>query len=69
MSTSHAGQRTSRAAVHTRTQELAARAGRAHPQVSQDDYEQAKREITGENDVDRQNAALDRPVLTPSTPA
>ena len=51
--------RVSRAAVHVRTQELAARAGRLHPHVSQADYEQAKREITGETEVERQNAALD----------
>ena len=51
--------RGSRAAVHVRTQELAGLAGRAHPRVTQADYEQAKREITGETDVDRQNAVLD----------
>lgn len=54
----------SRAAVHVRTQELAALAGRVHPEVSQADYEQAKREITGESEVDRQNAALDSPSVT-----
>lgn len=42
-----------------RTQQLALRAGRVPPEVSQTDYEQAKRDITGETDVDRQNAVLD----------
>lgn len=56
----------SRAAVHVRTQELAALAGRVHPQVSQADYEQAKREITGETDTERQNAVLDSPSVTAS---
>ena len=56
----------SRAAVHARTQELAMLAGRAYSQVSQDDYEQAKREITGESEIDRQNAALDSQPVTPS---
>jgi hypothetical protein len=51
--------RVSRAAVHVRTQELAVLAGRVPPQVLQADYEQAKREITGETQIDRQNAALD----------
>ena len=49
----------SRAAVNTRTHEIAALAGRTSPQVSQADYEQAKREITGEADIDRQNTLLD----------
>jgi hypothetical protein len=45
---------------------LAALAGRVHPQVSQADYEQAKREITGETEVDRQNTALEaHPVTAP----
>lgn len=51
--------RMSRAAVNVRTHEIAAHAGRVPPQVSQADYEQAKREITGETDVDRQNTLLD----------
>lgn len=45
--------------VHARTQEFAVRAGRRPPQVSQADYEQAKREVTGETEIDRQYAALD----------
>ena len=44
--------------VHMRTRELAVEAGRAPPQVSQVDYEQAKRELTGESDTDRQEAML-----------
>ena len=66
MASPNAAGRASRAAVHLRTQELAALAGREHPQVSQADYEQAKREITGETQVDRQNAALDSLFPTPS---
>lgn len=45
--------------VQARTRELAIIAGRPPPQVSQVDYEQAKRELTGESDLDRQNAVLD----------
>ncbi len=45
--------------VHARAQELARLAGHVHPQVRQSDYEQAKRELTGESDIDRQNAVLD----------
>lgn len=45
--------------VSERTQELALMAGRVPPQVDQCDYEQAKREITGETDGDRQNEKLD----------
>ncbi len=45
--------------VHVRTQQLALRAGRVPPEVAQSDYEQAKLEVTGETDVDRQNEVLD----------
>lgn len=51
--------RATRALVAARTQELAAAAGRIPPHVTQDDYEQAKRELTGETDRDRQIAILD----------
>lgn len=44
--------------VHVRTRELALRAGRIPPQVAQIDYEQAKRELTGESESDRQDAVL-----------
>lgn len=42
-----------------RARQLAAIAGRAPSQVSQADHEQAKRELTGESDLDRQEAVLD----------
>lgn len=35
-------------------------AGRRADQIRQGDYEQAKRELTGESDFDRQQAILDR---------
>lgn len=50
----------SRAMLHLRTQELALLAGYAAPYVHQSHYEQAKQELTGESDLDRQNAMLDR---------
>lgn len=52
-----------RAMVQIRTHELAVRAGRTAPHVTQFDYEQAKREITGESDLDRQNDILDSNLL------
>lgn len=48
-----------RAMVHARTQELALLAGCAPTDVRQTHYEQAKREYTGESDLNRQNAVLD----------
>lgn len=45
--------------VRARTRELTLLAGRSPLQVSQSDYEQAKRELTGESDLDRQLAVLD----------
>lgn len=45
--------------VHARARELALIAGRRPPQVQQANYEQAKRELTGESDIDRQAAILD----------
>lgn len=45
--------------VHVRTRELALIAGRAPPHVARVDYEQAKLELTGEPDPDRQDAMLD----------
>jgi hypothetical protein len=44
--------------LRQRTRELALRAGRTALQVSQLDYEQAKREITGESDPACQDAVL-----------
>ena len=49
----------SREDVHARARELALIDGRLPPDVSQADYEQAKRELTGESDLDRQEAVLD----------
>jgi hypothetical protein len=45
--------------VHARAGELALIAGRTPPHMLQADYEQAKRELTGESDVDRQEALLE----------
>jgi len=47
-----------REGVRARARELALRAGRAPADVAQHDYEQAKREVTGESDPDRQEAIL-----------
>jgi hypothetical protein len=48
-----------RAMLQARARELALIAGHAPPHVSQVDYEQAKRELTGESDLDRQEAVLE----------
>lgn len=48
-----------RAMVHARASELAMIAGRTAQHVSQAEYEQAKRELTGESDIDRQEALLE----------
>ena len=48
-----------RAKVDARARALAVIAGRVPPYVTQADYQQAKRELTGETDLDRQNAILD----------
>ncbi|MEO6875542.1 MAG: hypothetical protein ABI222_12055 [Opitutaceae bacterium] len=48
-----------RAMVHARAVELSIMAGRESHQVTQADYERAKRELTGESDIDRQDALLD----------
>jgi hypothetical protein len=45
--------------VHARTREMAVQAGRAPLQISQGDYERARIELTGESDMDRQEAVLD----------
>lgn len=49
----------SRAMVHKRASELAQIAGRLATSVTQADYQQAKRELTGESDIDGQDAILD----------
>ena len=51
----------SRKMVQQRASELALSAGRRAYEVRQADYEQAKLELTGELDTDRQNAILDAP--------
>lgn len=48
-----------RESVRARARELAVLAGRTPADVTQRDYEQAKREITGESDPDRQEAILE----------
>jgi hypothetical protein len=47
------------AMVHARAKELALIAGRPAEQVSRLDREQAKRELTGESDIDPQAAMLE----------
>ncbi|MCX6938910.1 MAG: hypothetical protein NTU80_13670 [Verrucomicrobia bacterium] len=47
-----------RAMISAHTRDLAARAGRTPPYVSQTDYEQAKLELTGVSDFERQNALI-----------
>ena len=47
--------------VHDRTLELALIDGRTSLQIKQVDYEQAKRELTGESDFGRQQQILDFP--------
>jgi len=51
--------RPTREMVRRRTLELAAIAGRGPRYIKQVDYEQAKRELTGEWDFDRQQEILD----------
>ncbi len=45
--------------VHSRARELSTIAGRGPDQVTQADYERAKRELTGGPDLDQQEALLD----------
>ena len=49
----------SREMLHARTRELALIAGREIPHVTHADYAQAKRELTGETDPDRQDALIE----------
>jgi len=44
--------------VRCRTVELAVSAGRSPIEIRQSDYEQAKRELTGETDFERQHTVL-----------
>lgn len=48
----------SRIVLTLHTRDLAARAGRKPPQITQQDYEQARRELTGERDTERQDARI-----------
>jgi|GEM_PF-2504597 len=45
--------------VYARTIELASTAGRTAHEIKQTDYEQSKRELTGESDIHKQQALLD----------
>jgi hypothetical protein len=45
--------------VYARTRELAVQAGRKPLQISSGDYARARVELTGETDMDRQEAVLD----------
>lgn len=45
--------------VHARTRELAVIAGREPSQVTKADYDKAKLELTGEADLERQDAVLE----------
>lgn len=47
------------ARLHLRTRELAVLAGRLPHNVNQIDYEQAKRDVTGESNLSRATAILD----------
>jgi len=45
--------------LHAHTRGMAVSAGRSPLQITQADYEQARRELTGESDMIRQEARLD----------
>ena len=45
--------------VRTRSHELVQRAGREPSEVTHRDYSQARQELTGESDLDRQEARMD----------
>lgn len=47
------------AMVHARARELALIAGRVPPHVEQTDYEEAKRELTGGPNLDREETAIE----------
>ena len=51
---------TLRQRINRRTHELAELARRIPPLVAQSDYEQAKRELTGETDPERQASVINR---------
>jgi hypothetical protein len=58
---------TMRERLHRRTCTIAAQTGRNPCVISQADYEQAKRDVTGESDLDLQNAMLDSPLTSNSS--
>ena len=49
----------SRELLHARTRELALLAGRVMPHITHADYAQAKLELTGESNPDRQDAMIE----------
>jgi len=51
--------------LHARTRRMAVSAGRSPLQITQADYEQARRELTGETDMSRQEARLDSGTAPP----
>lgn len=53
--------------VQARTREMAVAAGRNTLQVTQSDYEQARRDLTGETEMGRQEAVLDAPAAAERT--
>ena len=54
--------------LHERTCEIARLAGRTAPYVTQDDYEQAKRELTGDPHAVIMDTSIDQGVLYPTGP-
>lgn len=56
--------RPTREMAYQRTVELALLAGRKAHQIRQSDYEQAKRELTGETDSERQQASFNDEYFT-----
>jgi len=53
--------------LHERTCEIAQRAGRTAPYVTQDDYEQAKRELTGDPYALIMDTTIDTGMFYPAT--
>ena len=53
--------RVTRAMVEERTRALAVIAGRVPPYVTQEDYEEAKRELTGKRNRNRRQVVLNPP--------
>jgi hypothetical protein len=53
--------------LHERTCEIAQRAGRTAPYVTQDDYEQAKRELTGDPYALIMDTTIDEALFRPAS--